>query len=101
MAPLAPPGSATGGSLTYDFTKFSQKLHVIEIIWGSKILLCRSATEHKNIYLILMTTQTAIEQKNTVIFCRAMKTKSMVFKYTWVYSKEDTMAHTRRAVVTS
>ena len=25
----------------------------------------------------------------------------MVFRYTWVYSKEDTMAHTRRLVVTS
>ena len=30
-----------------------------------------------------------------------MKTKGMVFRYTWVYSKEDTMAHTRRLVVTS
>ena len=34
-------------------------------------------------------------------FCRVIKTKGMVFRYTWVYSKEDTMAHTRRAVVTS
>ena len=34
-------------------------------------------------------------------FCRAMMTKGMVFRYTWVYSKEDTMAHTRRLVVTS
>ena len=33
--------------------------------------------------------------------CRAMKTKGMVFRYTWVYSKEDTMAHTCRLVVTS
>ena len=33
--------------------------------------------------------------------CRAMMTKGMVFRYTWVYSKEDTMAHTRRPVVTS
>ena len=33
--------------------------------------------------------------------CHAMKTKGMVFRYTWVYSKEDTMAHTRRPVVTS
>ena len=33
--------------------------------------------------------------------CRAMKTKGMVFRYMWVYSKEDTMAHTRRPVVTS
>ena len=33
--------------------------------------------------------------------CRTMKTKGMVFRYTWVYSKEDTMAHTRRLVVTS
>ena len=33
--------------------------------------------------------------------CRAIKTKGMVFRYTWVYSKEDTMAHTRRAVVAS
>ena len=33
--------------------------------------------------------------------CRTMKTKGMVFRYTWVYSKEDTMAHTRRPVVTS
>ena len=30
-----------------------------------------------------------------------MRTKGMVFRYTWVYSKEDTMAHTRRFVVTS
>ena len=30
-----------------------------------------------------------------------MMTKGMVFRYTWVYSKEDTMAHTRRPVVTS
>ena len=29
------------------------------------------------------------------------KTKGMVFEYTWVYSKEDTMAHTRRLVVIS
>ena len=33
--------------------------------------------------------------------CRAMITKGMVFRYTWVYSKEDTMAHTCRLVVTS
>ena len=33
--------------------------------------------------------------------CRAMMTKGMVFRYTWVYSKEDTMAHTCRLVVTS
>ena len=33
--------------------------------------------------------------------CRAMKTKGMVFRYTWVYSKNDTMAHTRRLVVIS
>ena len=33
--------------------------------------------------------------------CRAIKTKGMVFRYTWVYSKEDTMAHTRRPMVTS
>ena len=33
--------------------------------------------------------------------CRAIKTKGMVFRYMWVYSKEDTMAHTYRAVVTS
>ena len=30
-----------------------------------------------------------------------MMTKGMVFRYTWVYSKEDTMAHTCRLVVTS
>ena len=30
-----------------------------------------------------------------------MMTKGMVFRYTWVYSKEDTMAHNRRLVVTS
>ena len=35
------------------------------------------------------------------ISCRAIKTKGMVFRYTWVYSKEDTMAHTHGAVVTS
>ena len=34
-------------------------------------------------------------------YCRAMKTKGMVFRYTCVYSKEDTMAHTRRLMVTS
>ena len=33
--------------------------------------------------------------------CHAMMTKGMVFRYTWVYSKEDTMAHTRRLVVIS
>ena len=33
--------------------------------------------------------------------CRPIKTKGMVFRYTWIYSKEDTMAHTYRAVVTS
>ena len=31
-----------------------------------------------------------------ILHSRAMKTKGMVFRYTWVYSKEDTMAHTRR-----
>ena len=30
-----------------------------------------------------------------------MKTKGMVFRYTWVYSGKDTMAHTRRLVVIS
>ena len=34
-------------------------------------------------------------------YCRAMKTKGMVFRYTWVYSKEDTMARTGRPMVTS
>ena len=34
-------------------------------------------------------------------YCHAIKTKGMVFRYTWVYSKEDTMAHTYRAMVTS
>ena len=33
--------------------------------------------------------------------CRAMKAKGMLFRNTWVYSKEGTMAHTRRPVVTS
>ena len=33
--------------------------------------------------------------------CRAMITKGVVFRYTWVYSKEDTMAHTCRLMVTS
>ena len=44
------------GAPTYDFAKFSQKLHEIERIWtpggrgrASKILLCRSATvKHKS-----------------------------------------------------
>ena len=42
--------NSPGGAPTYDFAKFSQKLHEIEIIWApggggaSKILLCRSAT---------------------------------------------------------
>ena len=43
--------SPGGGAPTYDFAKFSQKLHEIERIWApggggraSKILLCRSAT---------------------------------------------------------
>ena len=39
--------------------------------------------------------------KSDNYFCRAMKTKGMMFRYTWVYSKEDTMAHTHRAVVAS
>ena len=33
--------------------------------------------------------------------CHAMMTKGMVFRYTWVYSKKDTMAHTHRLVVIS
>ena len=33
--------------------------------------------------------------------CRMIKTKGMVFRYTWVYSKEDTMAHTYRPMFTS
>ena len=33
--------------------------------------------------------------------CRAIMMQGMVFRYTWVYSKEDTMAHTRRPVVSS
>ena len=33
--------------------------------------------------------------------CRAINDKGMVFRYTWVYSKEDTMAHTRRPMVIS
>ena len=36
-----------------------------------------------------------------ICFCHAMMTKGMVFRYTWVYSKEDTVAHTRRPVATS
>ena len=42
--------NSPGGAPTYDFAKFSQKLHEIERVWtprgrASKILLCRSATE--------------------------------------------------------
>ena len=44
--------NSPGGAPTYDFAKFSQKLHEIERIWtpagggcASKILLCRSATD--------------------------------------------------------
>ena len=33
--------------------------------------------------------------------CHVIKTKGMVFRNMWVYSKEDTMAHTYRLVVTS
>ena len=42
--------NSPGGASTYDFAKFSQKLHEIERIWtprggrASKIFLCRSAT---------------------------------------------------------
>ena len=41
--------NSPGGVPTYDFAKFSQKLHEIERIWtpggrASKIFLCRSAT---------------------------------------------------------
>ena len=32
---------------------------------------------------------------------KAIDAECMVFRYTWVYSKEDTMAHTHRPVVTS
>ena len=42
----------------------------------------------------------------TIVIClpfRAtnFKTKGNVFRYMWVYAKEDTMAHTYRSVVTS
>ena len=40
----------SNGAPTYDFAKYSQKLHEIERIWtpgrATKILLCRSATEN-------------------------------------------------------
>ena len=45
------------GAPTYNFVKFSQKLHEIERIWpreggrGSKSLLCRSATANVSIHL--------------------------------------------------
>ena len=56
--------------------------------------------------VVVSKTNNAIRQitfrcKMTLGFCRAMKMKGMVFRYTWVYSKEDTMAHTCRPVVTS
>ena len=38
---------------------------------------------------------------NQCCHCRAIQMKGMVFRYMWVYSKEDTMAHTYRPVVTS
>ena len=41
------------------------------------------------------------KEGKTIGQCRAIKTKGMVFRYTWVYSKEDTMAHTYRPMVTS
>ena len=47
IQPTLPVGR---GAPTYDFTKFSPKLHEIERIWtgggASKILLCRSTTEY-------------------------------------------------------
>ena len=42
----------------------------------------------------------AVPQGVDILSCCAIMTKGIVFRYTWVYSKEDTMAHTRRAVVT-
>ena len=51
-----------GGAPTYDFAKFSQKLHEIERIWtargrghASKILLCRSATGIHSVILFIDT----------------------------------------------
>ena len=38
---------------------------------------------------------------DTLKDCRAIKMKGMVLDNTWVYSKEDTMAHTYRPVVFS
>ena len=49
------------------------------------------------IYIGLYTIAT-IEEKCE---CRVMKMKAIVFRYTWVYSKEDTMAHTHGPVVSS
>ena len=51
----------------------------------------------------LMTVQEAHKEYNSLMdkICRAMMTKGMVFRYTWVYSKEDTMAHTCRLMVIS
>ena len=68
-----------------------------QMLWGSKFLrgtfsylnIDGDAPHHYHHLLCMWRT------------CRAMKTKGMVFRYTWVYSKEDTMAHTCRLVVTS
>ena len=47
--PRGEGANSPGGAPTYDFAKFSRKLHEIERIWSggggaSKILRCRSAT---------------------------------------------------------
>ena len=53
------------------------------------------------IYTYLTDHTVSNDRVSNIGYCRAIKTEGMVFRYTWVYSKEDIMAHTYRPVVTS
>ena len=65
-----------------------------------QLLIATTAQLSLSAFLILICTSCS-NHHGSHLFCRAIKTKGMVFRYIWVYSKEDTMAHTYRPMVTS
>ena len=91
--------------LTYLFTHYNRSHHAY---FNSQIYNIDHKIEFgkHSIFLLGGTFEKITKQESILVgcvppYCHAMKTKGMVFRYTWVYSKEDTMAHTRRPVVTS
>ena len=62
--------------------------------------LCEGVRRHRQVGDQGVGVGLSVQEHTLQHKCRAMK-QGMVFRYKWVYSKEDTMAHTHRLVVTS